>query len=95
MTEWNIDEIICKYTPRIYAIEHHTQNIDLKGTDAVSYKDIQESYELMANIVTEHGEEYLPIFARLHDELENHIAKRNLLSTAFKISNETNDHKIH
>lgn len=49
----------------------------------------------MANIVTEHSEEYLPIFSRLHDELENHIAKRNLLSTAFKISNERDDQKDH
>lgn len=49
----------------------------------------------MANIITEHGEDYLPIFERLLNELEDHMAKRKLLSKAFEISNKSDDPKPH
>ena len=92
MNDWNIDEIIRRYSPNI---DHENSDpIDLpKKIEAISYADIQEIYKLMANIVTEHGEDYLPIFERLHNELEDHMAKRKLLSKAFKISNKSDDPK--
>lgn len=94
MNDWNIDEIIRRYSPNI---DHEkVEPIDLpKKIEAISYADIQEIYKLMANIVTEHGEDYLPIFERLHDELDDHMAKRKLLSKAFEISNKSDDPKPH
>jgi len=92
MNDWNIDEIIRRYSPNVY--HESCDQIDLpKKIEAISYADIQEIYKLMANIVTEHGEDYLPIFERLHNELEDHMAKRKLLSKAFKISNKVDDTK--
>ena len=92
MDEWNIEEIIRRYSPNI----HNASSYPIarpEKIDAITYADIQESYELMANIVIEHGDEYLPIFERLHDELKNHMAKRKLLSKAFEISNKTDSPK--
>jgi len=91
MDEWNVDRIICKYTPKSSGNQCPTSAIEEQKTGSVSFEDIKESYELMANIVTEQGEEYLPIFSRLHDELESHIAKRNLLSIAFNVSNKKDE----
>ncbi len=94
MDDWDIDEIIRRYLPNTHN-ESSDPMTQPEQIDTITYANIQETYELMANIVTEHGEEYLPIFERLHDELEGHLAKKKLLSKAFKISNKINEPKMH
>lgn len=92
MNDWNIEDVIRRYSPNIY--HKNSDPIDLpKNVEAISYADIQEIYKLMADIVTEHGEDYLPIFERLHVELEEHMEKRRLLSKAFEISNKIDEPK--
>jgi len=94
MKDWDIDEVIRRYSPNINN-DSSNQITQPNKIETISYADIQDIYKLMANIITEHGEDYLPIFERLHDELEEHMEKRRLLSKAFEISNKTDDPKPH
>jgi len=49
-----------------------------------------ESYVFMAEIVKTYGEQFLPIFERLHLEIEIRAEKRSLLETVTEVS-KTND----
>ncbi len=46
--------------------------------------DIEMAYAVMAAVVRDHGETYLPIFERLHKELEARKSNRALLAIALK-----------
>ena len=54
---------------------------------------LHESYLFMAHIVRTYGEPFLPIFERLHSEIEVRKEKRALLETAIGVS-KSNDHNI-
>ncbi|MEP1305097.1 MAG: hypothetical protein ABJK11_11150 [Balneola sp.] len=58
----------------------------------MSKDDLQECYELMAYIVNKHGDDYLPLFERLHEEIEARKEKNGLLEIAIKVAenNSTN-----
>jgi len=43
---------------------------------------INNAMKIMARIIAEEGEEYLPIFLRLEEELEKHQRKNNALQRA-------------
>ncbi len=47
---------------------------------------VQRCYDYMAKIVVERGEVCLPLFKRLHDELESRRANDNLMNLAKKIA---------
>ena len=47
---------------------------------------LEESYNVTACSVTQYGDTYLPIFERLHRELNKQSAKQLLLKKAFDIS---------
>jgi len=40
------------------------------GKEDIVADDIAEAYELLAKVVTAHGEKYLPIFERIYSELQ-------------------------
>ena len=50
---------------------------------------VEEAYKIMARIVRDYGEKYLPVFKRLHDEHEERKAKRDLTNIALKIAAES------
>ena len=47
---------------------------------------LQDCYVLLANIIDRHGNAYLPIFERLHVEIENREKQREMLQKARTIS---------
>lgn len=54
----------------------------------VSDEDVEKAYKIMAAIVRDHGEKYLPVFKRLHEEYEDSKAKQNLKNIALKIASD-------
>lgn len=44
-----------------------------------------EAYKVMAKIVRDHGEKYLPLFKRLHDEHLSKIAQADLINVALQV----------
>jgi hypothetical protein len=59
----------------------------MKVTQTLTDQKLRSAYVLIAEIVTAHGEVYLPIFKRIHDEVEARKANRDLLSIASAIAN--------
>lgn len=57
--------------------------------------DLQECYELMAYIVNKHGDDYLPLFERLHEEIEARKEKNNLLEIASKVAGNASKNDTH
>lgn len=87
--EWAIGDYLEKLDPRCSErlsdrfAESSRQNVeDIDVTDELLY----ESYVFMANIVRTYGEQFLPIFDRLHSEIEIREKKRSLLEVATEIS---------
>lgn len=47
---------------------------------------LNEAYEIMAGIVRDLGDEYLPVFKRLHEEIEKRKAAGNLKDIALQVA---------
>ena len=89
--EWNIDDYIERLKPaQMCALSSDFSRI-MRRRKSLARSDItdevlHESYILMANIVNLYGDIYLPIFERLHREIENSRRKRVLVKAARNIS---------
>ncbi|MES9948455.1 MAG: hypothetical protein ABW118_05815 [Candidatus Thiodiazotropha sp.] len=90
--EWKLDECLEKLCPRLpdqlcdsfaKVSGHRFQAADV--TDEM----LEESYITIAKIVKTYGEDYLPIFERLHEERKSRQTKKALLDEALKISDVT------
>lgn len=89
---WTIEDYLEKLYPRCdeklsaqFAESSHQMIQDKDITDEL----LKESYIFMAHIVKTYGEQFLPIFERLHSELESRKAKRSMLDAAMELSNST------
>ena len=49
---------------------------------------LEKAYFIMAEIIRDHGEKYLPIFKRLHEEREKRKANMDLISIAIKAADQ-------
>jgi len=50
---------------------------------------LQNALRIMAKVIAEQGEAYLPIFERLEEELEAHRSKKGALQRALALSEES------
>ena len=85
--EWTIDDYLDKLFP--YPREQLSKSFAKSSCDVIQDKDVSdemlhESYIVMAEIVQCYGEQYLPIFERLHEEIDSRQKKRELLDAALK-----------
>jgi hypothetical protein len=48
---------------------------------------IEDCYKIAAEVVKKHGEVYLPIFERMHNEREARIKNRDLMQIAIEVAN--------
>lgn len=53
---------------------------------AVTDEKLEEAYVILAGIIRHHGDKYLPLFKRLHDEREIRREQRDLSNIALKVS---------
>lgn len=86
-SDWAIDDYIDKLRPqpREYLSRSFAKSSspELRDKD-VSDQMLQDCYVVMADIVNRYGEEYLPIFQRLHEEIESRRMTKELLDAALK-----------
>ena len=94
--EWVIDDYLEKLHPQRseklsdrFAASSRQNVQDIDVTDELLY----ESYVFMADIVKTYGEQFLPIFERLHSEIEIRKEKRHLLKAAIDVSKQTTEYK--
>ena len=85
--EWTIDDYLDKLFP--YPREQLSKSFAKSSCDVIQDKDVSdemlhESYIVMAEIVQFYGLQYLPIFERLHEEIDSRQKKRELLDAALK-----------
>ena len=52
----------------------------------VADEDLETAYKIMAIIVSNHGDKYLPVFKRIHEELEQRRTQQGLMNIALQIA---------
>ena len=57
--------------------------------DKVSFADLRRAYETAARLVTENGEQYLPVFERLEHAMQEHQRKEHLITRAEEVVHKT------
>jgi len=85
--EWTVDDYLDKLYPQPRGRLSNSfakSSSDRIQDKAVSDQVLLESYIVMAEIVQHYGEQYLPIFERLHEEIDSRQKKRELLDAALK-----------
>ncbi len=53
--------------------------------DGVSFADLRRAYETAARLVTENGDQYLPVFERLEHAMQEHQHKEHLKARAEEV----------
>jgi hypothetical protein len=54
--------------------------------NVVTDEKLEEAYQVIARIVRDYGEKYLPIFKRLHEEREIRKASQDLKDIALQVA---------
>ena len=89
--EWHVEACIEKLRPGDLSDRFKVQGRPHFEEEDITDEILKECYVTMARIVNQHGERYLPIFERIHAEIENRNAKRKLLEAALKISKNSTE----
>lgn len=58
----------------------------MKQTKRLTDENLQAAYKIIAGIVKQHGESYLPVFKRVHEEVKLREEQNDLLSIAEQIA---------
>lgn len=91
MRNWDINTLIERHSPQlphgapISPIRHKP----LRRGD-ISNERLKDAYYTIAKIVSEQGEDYLPIFERLDTELKHYNHKHQMLEKAFGVASGSN-----
>lgn len=85
--DWNVNDCLKRCSPNIISYPQ-ARGVDLNNLEAqdITFNDIVDAYKFMAEVVTIYGDKYLPIFERLHREIEEHKEKDELLELAKNIT---------
>lgn len=57
--------------------------------DIVNELNIEKAYIMMARIVRDYGDKYMPVFQRIHDIRNTYKAKQDLKNIALQIAHKT------
>lgn len=90
--EWTITDYLSRLKPQ-RSNKQSTSNSTKKKYDCdteIRFEDIMDAYQVMARIVSQHGENFLPLFQRLHDEIEKRKSQFDLMKLADKIAKQKN-----
>ena len=55
----------------------------------IHMQDIEKAYIMMARIVRDYGDKYMPVFQRMHDIRNTYKAKQDLKNIALQIAHKT------
>lgn len=62
----------------------------MTNTKIVSDAALDDAYSIMAAIIRDHGEKYLPVFKRLHEEKLQRNARNELKEIALQLAKKRN-----
>lgn len=65
---------------------HGRKETDMTQSKRLTDENLQAAYKIIAGIVSQHGETYLPIFKRVHEEVELRKKQNDLLSLAITLA---------
>jgi hypothetical protein len=84
MADWGPNDFIDKIAirPRPVELPRIFNRRSTEATAPVTDERLHDAYRTMAQIVSLHGEAYLPIFARLHEEFECRKGEKSMLRIA-------------
>lgn len=54
--------------------------------DDVTMRELYECYNKLACIIKQHGDEYLPLFERVHNEIESRKEKSRMVDIALRVA---------
>ncbi len=60
----------------------------MSKSETCPMEKLEQAYSLMAVVIRDYGVKYLPIFKRLHEEMEAVKARRDLQSIALQIAKD-------
>tara|TARA_R110000868_G_scaffold1211_2_gene9368 strand:- start:95309 stop:95578 length:270 start_codon:yes stop_codon:yes gene_type:complete len=61
----------------------------------VSMRELYECYNKLACIIKEHGDEYLPLFERVHNEIESRKEKNRMVDIALRVAESNSKSGTH
>jgi pimeloyl-CoA synthetase len=70
----------------LYGVAARNKGVRMQKEKAISNEQIEKAYEIIARIIRDYGDVYLPIFKRLHEEKEARKAKGDLRNIALQIA---------
>ncbi len=91
--DWNVEDYIDRLLPvkgELSKVFKFPPPQQIKKEE-ITYEMIEECYVFMAHIVRKYGEQYLPIFERLHFELEAQKRRQEMLNKAIAVSRRNPD----
>ncbi len=65
--------------------KRYTRKYGDDDTD-VAVEDLRTAYRVAARLVTDHGEQYLPLFERLDHEIQAHEKRQEMKARALQVS---------
>ncbi len=60
----------------------------MQETNTVTDEMLERAYTIIAKIIRDHGDKYLPIFKRIHEEREARKANQDLKDIALQIARD-------
>lgn len=57
----------------------------MRKSDVMTEENIERAYTIIAKIVVNYGDKYLPVFQRMHEIKEAYQSKQNLKNLALQV----------
>lgn len=57
----------------------------MRKSDVMTEENIEKAYTIIAKIVVNYGDKYLPVFQRMHEIKEAYQSKQNLKNLALQV----------
>jgi len=83
--KWSADECLKEWQSRNskrYDVNSVESFQYITSDDEITLSVLKEAYQTAAKVVADHGDVYLPIFERLHNEIEQRKARDTMLAKA-------------
>ena len=79
--------------------QHYSQkkrkNRVSKLEEDVTMRELYECYNKLACIIKAHGDEYLPLFERVHNEIESRKEKNRMVDIALRVAENNSKSGTH
>lgn len=63
----------------------------MRNNEVLKEENLEKAYIMMARIVRDYGDKYMPIFQRVHDIRNTYKAKQDLKNIALQIAHKTSE----